>query len=64
MGELSEDTRNYLSYKFHVECLGRKPSAEDRQLRAEQIKNKGVTWVYATLYESDEAKAFRAERGW
>lgn len=62
--DLSDATCEYLSYRFHVECLGRKPSKEDRLMRARQIKEKGPAFVYATLYESTEADAFRKKRGW
>lgn len=61
---LSQATRELLAYKWYVECLGRKPSTDDRLLRAREIAEKGPAWVYATLYESTEAADFRAKRGW
>lgn len=64
MVELSDETCDFLAYKFHVDCLGRKPNAEDLKLRSAQVKVKGPAFVLATLYESAEAKAFRARRGW
>lgn len=61
---LSSEACDLLAYKFHVECLGRKPSKDDLALRSAQIKEKGPAFVFATLYESPEAAAFRARRGW
>lgn len=64
MSELSKETCDFLAYKFHVELLGRKPSKDDLTLRSGQIKEKGPAFVYATLFESTEAQAFRVKRGW
>jgi hypothetical protein len=63
---MTRKTAEYIAYKAHVECLGRKPTKADLDLRAGQVQDetKGPAWVYATLYESGEAAAFRTKRGW
>ena len=64
---MSRGTAEYIAYKAHVECLGRKPTKADLKLRADEIMekgDKGPLFVYATLYESPEGVAFRKKRGW
>jgi hypothetical protein len=64
---MSRGTAEYIAYKAHVECLGRKPTKADLKLRADEILargDKGPVFVYATLYESTEGQNFRKKRGW
>lgn len=62
--DLTQDTREHLAYKWYCELLGRKPTKDERLARAKEIDERGVTYVYAAIYESDEAAAFRKRRGW
>lgn len=63
MAGLSQDLREHLAYKWYCELLGRKPKTEERQARATEIDKRGVTYVYAAIYESKEGHDFRVRMG-
>lgn len=63
MSNLSEDVRNLLVRRWYMAELGRVPKAEEQAAWAKELALKGVDQVFAFIYDSPEAKAYRIRVG-
>jgi hypothetical protein len=64
--ELTADDRRYLARKLILDVLGRPANEERREveMRAEQIRTKGLDFTLNELIRSKEAADLRKRRGW